>query len=209
MSAAIIRQLNFLQRLGLSCGIFLFRLLALTIRVKFSPAMRQVLDSGPQRHLFLLWHNRLALALITFSKIKTPLPLTGLVSTSGDGAILAYLMRAFGIRTARGSSSRRSVEGTLELFQALSDERNIVITPDGPRGPRYQVKEGTVTIARDHASGTLVLGLTCSRFWQFHSWDRFILPKPFSTIVVDAQKNEGTEILTQSSIQKKLITLNP
>ena len=204
-----IRQLTFLQKLGLSCGIFVFRILSLTLRVKFSPAMRGVLGNSPRQHLFLLWHNRLALALIAFSKIKTPLPLTGLVSASGDGAMLAYLMRAFGIRTARGSSSRRSVEGARELLQALDDERNIVIPPDGPRGPRYQVKEGSAAIAADYAKGVFVVGLVCSRFWQFHSWDRFILPRPFSTITVDMQKIEGAGALTKERLQEKLLAMNP
>ena len=203
---AKIRELSILQRLSLTIGIFLFRLLALTLKVHFTDRAKELFENSPRSHLILLWHNRLALALIVFSRAKTSMPLTGLVSASGDGAFLAEVMRAFNIRCARGSSSRRSVEATRELLQALDDERNIVITPDGPRGPRYVVKEGTATIAQTHVKGTCVVGLSVSAFWEFNSWDSFILPKPFSTVTVDMIRQEDP--ITRESLEKALLANN-
>lgn len=193
--------------MGISIGIFFFRLLALTIKVRLTPATHEIVLSNPRAHLLLLWHNRLALALIAFARVKNKLPLTGLVSASRDGAALALIMRSFAIQTARGSSSRRASEATRELLAALKDGRNIVITPDGPRGPIYSMKEGTATIAANHASGTLILGLSVSASWHFNSWDRFIMPKPFSTITVDIVK--AATPITKDGLQTTLISINP
>lgn len=195
------------KRLLLAVGIFFFRLLARTIRVRFSPQAKALLEAEPSGSLLLLWHNRLALALIAFSRYRGRLPLTGLVSASKDGAILAQIMHAFGVQTVRGSSSRRAVEATRELFVALEQGRNIVITPDGPRGPCYRMKAGTSQIAIAHASATYLLGLGVSRCWKVRSWDGFIVPRPFSTLIVDASKPSADRLSTDA-LQADLNQLN-
>lgn len=216
---ARIHRLNFLQAFGVRLGIWGFRLLALMVRVELTPRAREIIEALPRSHLFLLWHNRLALALMTLLRINRKrkdlclrgLELTGLVSTSNDGAFLEAVMHAFGVKTVRGSSSRRSVEATRELIEALGAGCNIVITPDGPRGPLYSVKDGAAVLARDYAAGALGVGLNVSRFWQFRSWDRFILPKPFSTITMDLQRIELHEAgapITKEQIQEMLRAAN-
>lgn len=185
------------KRILISIGILWVRLLGWTIRVELSPRAMALLKERPSGTLFLLWHNRLALALIAFSRYGRHLPLTGLVSSSRDGAILAQVMHAFGIETVRGSSSRRAVEATRELFAALQKGRNIVITPDGPRGPCYKMKEGTSQIAQAHASATYLLGLHVSSSWKARSWDGFIVPRPFATLRVDVQNPPVDRLFTQ------------
>ncbi len=181
----LVQQLSPSKKLSMRLGVLLFRLLLLTLRVRLSENALAFKNSNPRRSLILLWHNRLALALAAFSSHGPALPLTGLVSASADGAILDFVMRAFGIETARGSSSRRAVEATRELFEALEQGRNIVITPDGPRGPCYQVKPGAAQIASEHVEQTYILGLKVSRAWKLRSWDGFLVPKPFATVTVD------------------------
>ena len=163
---AVIRQLPFFKRLGVRFGVFIFRLLILTLRVKMDDKTRAFFAQQPRRSLCLIWHNRLALALSAFIRVGKGIPLTGLVSASGDGAVLAEVMHAFGIRTVRGSSSRRAVEAAKELLTEMAAGRNAVITPDGPRGPLYQVKEGTAEIGRAHAQAVYVVGLNCQNVWQ-------------------------------------------
>jgi lysophospholipid acyltransferase (LPLAT)-like uncharacterized protein len=204
---AKVQELTFPQKLGIGLGLLVFRLLMSTVRVRFSASAKKVLWQTPQRRLFLIWHNRLAMALMVFARSKVDIPFTGLVSASRDGAMLTQVMRSFGVQVVRGSSSRRAVEATKELIQAVESGRNIVITPDGPRGPIYQVKEGTATIAQQHVGGVYAVGLSASRFWRFYSWDRFILPKPFSTITVDLIEQGGE--ITRESLEKTLLANNP
>jgi lysophospholipid acyltransferase (LPLAT)-like uncharacterized protein len=201
-----IRKLPFFKYLGVMIGVFVFRLLILTLRVRATPRAKALLGGTPRATLLLLWHNRLALALVTAQKKFRRLNLTALVSASHDGAALALIMKSFRIRTARGSSSRRAVEATRELISALAQGRNVAITPDGPRGPVYQVKAGTAELAASHTSSVYIVGLKASRFWQLRSWDKFIVPKPFATVTIDVEKVEAE--ISKEKIQEALIKLN-
>lgn len=203
-----VKEVPLLTRIGLALGILLFRLLILTLRIRPTARAQAYIASRPQGTLLLLWHNRLGLALAGFSKIGQGIKFTGLVSASRDGGVLAYIMHSFGVATARGSSSRRAVEGTRELLSALGQHRNIVITPDGPRGPIYTVKEGAATLAQHHAHGVYLAGLTCSGLWTINSWDRFIIPHPFANVFVDVEKIDLQNITT-GQLQEKLKELNP
>jgi len=202
---AKVQELNPIERVAIGMGVFVFRLLMATVKVRFTPRARKILEERPQGNLFLVWHNRLAMALMAFSKSKADVPLTGLVSTSRDGAALTFVMERFNIEVARGSSSRRSVEATRELLQAVEKGRNIVITPDGPRGPCYQMKEGAAIISQKYVKGTYAVGLRASNYWEFSSWDKFILPKPFSTVTVDLTRQEE---LARESLEKSLLENN-
>ena len=183
-------------------------MIILTLRVRVTPRGREFLASRPASNLFLIWHNRLALALAAFSHVGNRILLTGLVSASGDGAILAEVMHAFDIQTVRGSSSRRAMEATRELMDVLAAGRNVVITPDGPRGPMYTVKDGTAQFGRGHTQGIYVLGLNCSSVWQLKSWDKFMFPKPFSIVELDVEKLESMEECTAASLEQKLLEIN-
>jgi len=180
--SAHVHQLTFWQRLMVLFGAATFKLWAHTLRFELSDSLKALILEKPQS-LILLWHNRLALALMLFYRYGKRVPLTGLVSASRDGAMLAQIMHAFGIQAARGSSSRRAMSATKELIEALKANRSIVITPDGPRGPLYQAKPGIESIAS--LAPVRVLHAHASRYWALKSWDKFILPKPFSTVRFD------------------------
>lgn len=185
-----------------------FRLLILTLRIRLTPAMRQFLAEQPQSCLILLWHNRLSFALATFARVGKGIPLTGLVSASADGAILAEIMHAFGIQTARGSSSRRAAPATRELLAALEAGRNVVITPDGPRGPVYTVKAAAAELGSAHARAIYVVGLNCDRTLRLNSWDRFMFPRPFARLEIDIEKINVADAPDAATLQAKLIALN-
>jgi hypothetical protein len=205
---AAVRQLSFFSRLGIRIAVFFFRLIILTLRLRVTPRGREFLAAQPASSLFLIWHNRLALALAAFARLGEEIPLTGLVSASGDGAILAEVMHAFNIQTVRGSSSRRAMEATRELIAVLAAGRNVVITPDGPRGPMYTIKEGTAQVGREHAQGIYVLAFNCTRAWQLKSWDKFMFPKPFATLELDVEKIESMEDCTAATLEQKLLGIN-
>jgi lysophospholipid acyltransferase (LPLAT)-like uncharacterized protein len=107
-----------------------------------------------------------------------------LVSRSFDGELIARVLRLFGFDAARGSSSRGSHGGLLGLKRAIESGRTAIFTADGPRGPIYQTKMGPIKLAQMTAAPIGAFHLEPERAWIMRSWDHFLVPKPFTRIVV-------------------------
>ena len=107
-----------------------------------------------------------------------------LISPSVDGELGAMVLRRAGGYVIRGSSSRTGALALKEYFQALTrDEVCPVVSPDGPRGPRFIFKPGAVLLAQMSGRPIVPMAYAASRAWFFH-WDRFVLPVPFARIVI-------------------------
>jgi len=127
--------------------------------------------------IFCIWHNRLALSMVVHRKY--PRKLAALISASKDGALLSAVLRKFGVLAVRGSSSRRGPQALLELTSQAERGHNVAITPDGPRGPRYVVQEGVISLAQ--VTGLPIVPVTWNTRQKIctRSWDRFQIPLPF------------------------------
>jgi hypothetical protein len=134
--------------------------------------------------IFCTWHNRLALAMSAngdFVREKWPCAgLCAMVSASRDGSFFASLVEPFGVVPIRGSSSRRGSQALLEATTWMEKNYSIAITPDGPRGPAYQVQEGIIQLAQ--LTGRPIIPMSNYVRWKisFRSWDRFQVPLPFA-----------------------------
>jgi lysophospholipid acyltransferase (LPLAT)-like uncharacterized protein len=107
-----------------------------------------------------------------------------LVSPSVDGELGAMILRRAGGYVIRGSSSRTGALALKEYFQALTRDRvSPVLSPDGPRGPRFEFKPGALLLAQMSGRPIVPMAYAASRAWFVH-WDRFVLPWPFSRIVI-------------------------
>ena len=111
-----------------------------------------------------------------------------LVSTSKDGDLAIRLLQHHGYRVIRGSTSRRGSEALRELLTALNQGRDVVLTPDGPRGPRHSMNPGPVFLARETGRKIIPIGLACDRAWRLKSWDRFTIPKFRARVAVEYGK---------------------
>jgi lysophospholipid acyltransferase (LPLAT)-like uncharacterized protein len=109
-------------------------------------------------------------------------PAYALVSASQDGAWLTAFFALGGLRTVRGSSSRLGREAASALVEMLRAGNDVGITPDGPRGPCYELKPGGVIVARRTRAPILLIGGEFESAWRLRSWDRFYIPKPFSRV---------------------------
>jgi hypothetical protein len=107
-----------------------------------------------------------------------------LISASRDGDLLADAVRRFGYDVVRGSSSRLGASAILQLTQVLATGGDVVITPDGPRGPAYELGPGIIFLAQKSGAAVLPINLEYSRCWRLGSWDRFIVPRPFAKVRV-------------------------
>lgn len=111
---------------------------------------------------------------------RHPRKLAALVSASKDGALLAAVLGKFGVEQVRGSSSRRGPQALLELTTCGQKGFDLAVTPDGPKGPRYKVQAGVISLAQ--VTGFPIIAVTCNTYWKVRlkSWDGFQIPLPFS-----------------------------
>jgi len=158
--------------------------LTLRYRVNGEPGLRAPsVNSHPV--IFALWHNRIftmpPVWRRTGGKMRSTVVLT---SASKDGTTLATAMKVFGLGAIRGSSSRRAVSALIGMKKALREGHDVCITPDGPKGPRYTVQPGLIKIAQTSETEIVPIHITYSSAWRLKSWDRFVIPKPFSLVSV-------------------------
>ena len=165
-----------------------FPLLKLWIRtLQFEIDDRGNLQQAPgsKRYIGALWHNRLLLIAHVLSKF-TPVRRGGaaLISASRDGSLIADVVQRYGFRPVRGSSSRRGTAALLQLADVLASGRDPLITPDGQRGPVYRLGGGIIFLAQKTNVPVQPINFEYSSCWRLNSWDRFIVPKPFSKVRV-------------------------
>jgi hypothetical protein len=107
-----------------------------------------------------------------------------LISPSVDGDLAAMLVRSLGAAVIRGSSSHTGARALRDYYQALvKDAVSPAITPDGPRGPPWKFKPGAVLLAQLSQRPIVPMAYAASRAWKVQ-WDRFVIPKPLSRIVI-------------------------
>ncbi len=128
------------------------------------------------------WHNRILLCPVAFNRFCPKRRASVLTSSSKDGAMLAGVMTQFGLGNVRGSSSRRGGAALREMVSTLEAGGDIVISPDGPRGPVYKLGPGMIKLAQLTGAPIVPVHIRYSRFWQLKSWDGFRIPKPFSRV---------------------------
>lgn len=128
-----------------------------------------------------MWHGRLAL-LHHLRHGRTPL--IALISTHRDGQLISKCAWWFDMGTVSGSSSRGGMRAVRELIRLARAGHSLFITPDGPRGPRMQVNEGIIDIARLTGLPILPASISCSRGPFLKTWDRFLVPVPFARTAI-------------------------
>jgi len=172
------------QRLGAWLIFALVRVVTSTLRFRWNDGSGFL--SGPPAGpaIYCVWHNRLALSMAMYfryiRKRNRTSGLAAMVSASKDGGFLAAILECFAVQPVRGSSSRRGPQALLELTTWAERGYDLALTPDGPRGPRYVVQEGVMSLAQ--LTGLPVVPVSChlSSKIQVKSWDRFQIPLPFA-----------------------------
>ena len=107
-----------------------------------------------------------------------------MTSPSREGSMVERVVRSFGMDVVRGSSSRRGTAAVLALKKRMSQGCDVILTPDGPRGPCYKLGAGIVYLSQRSGHPVLPIRVDYSRYIELKSWDRFRIPLPFSIIDV-------------------------
>ncbi len=165
-------------------GYRLIQLWVRTLRLELEDRGEVVRTNIEHPFIFAVWHNRLFLFPSIFRHFLPGQRAAALISASRDGDLLAALVERFGYGTIRGSTSRKGASALLRLAEVFAAGTHIGITPDGPRGPVYQLGQGIIFLAQKCEAAVVPANMEYSSCWRFKSWDRFILPRPFSTVRV-------------------------
>ena len=151
------------------------------------------------------WHqHQLFCARYLLDQRSRGLEVGWLISPSVDGEIGAMLVRRIGGAVIRGSSSHTGARALRDYYQALvKDHVSPVITPDGPRGPRFKFKPGAILLAQMSGRPMLPLAYAASRAWLV-KWDKFVIPVPFARIAVAIGAPRYVPRVTDAAAMEKL-----
>jgi lysophospholipid acyltransferase (LPLAT)-like uncharacterized protein len=157
------------------------RLLAMSWRMRTVNEERwRPLYQAGRAHAFLLWHEVLLPLLWQHRRQGIAI----VVSEAREGQYLADFAVSLGYRTVRGSSTRGAARALLGAVRELQAGRAVAFTPDGPRGPRRELKPGVVAAAQRGAGVIVPIHAEADRAWRLRSWDRFVIPKPAARVTI-------------------------
>jgi len=180
---------------------FLVRALGMTLRYedRAAPGVTPgYLIPGPT--VFAFWHR----SLLACSHRFRDLDIAILISRSFDGELIARTVELLGFTAIRGSSTRGGVAGLRNMERAYREGHRCAITADGPKGPVFVAKPGTAQLAQLVGANVGTFYVLPERAWQLRSWDRFLIPKPFSRIVVTWPAHVPAAEVTVATVQAAL-----
>ena len=177
-------QFSFGQRIALAVvprlTALLLVLIGATLRFEVIAEEGAVPATPPAKGIFCFWHRCTLPCGWYFRKFRCSI----LISRSFDGELIARTLGLLGYNSVRGSSSRGGAAGLLALKNVLASGDPVVFTADGPRGPIYETKIGPVKLAQMTGQEISSFYLLPEGAWVMRSWDRFLIPKPFSRVAV-------------------------
>ena len=132
--------------------------------------------SAPKRFIAAIWHSR----ILMFSYLYKGWRASILVSRSEDGEIIARILQRQGFETIRGSTNKGGGRALATLIRRIRDGGSAVIIPDGPQGPRFRVQPGIILLAQKTGVPIYPMSYGARHAKIFSSWDRFMLPRPFT-----------------------------
>jgi len=175
---------GWLARWLIAFGFRLLQLWARTLRFEIDDRAGIVGRPVSENYIGALWHNRLLVFPFVLRRFLPQRHGAALISASRDGDLIADVVQRFGYDVIRGSSSRLGTSALLHLTGVLMSGSDVVITPDGPRGPAYELGPGIIFLAQKSGAAVVPMNLEYSHCWRLGSWDRFIVPRPFAKVRV-------------------------
>lgn len=156
----------------------LTRVVGATLRLKtvgYEKAME--LEGGK---IFLVWHGRTFIAALLFRKKR----FWTIISHSNDGRLQAKIFNKFGFNLIRGSSGDGGIKALIESIRVLKKRHTMAFTPDGPLGPSHIIKQGVLLMAKKSGAAIIPMGFSAQRRWLVPSWDKYMVPYPFSKGII-------------------------
>ena len=155
------------------------------------------------------WHSELLISPQVYKKLRPKQKTSAIISQHHDGEFIAKVFSFLNILPLRGSSRKGAKAVLMSAIKSLKEGYSLMITPDGPKGPRYSMSDGAVALALRANLPIMIVNYQANNFWQLKSWDKFVIPKPFSTLNIYHQcitlSNMSKEEAKQY-LQKQMLT---
>lgn len=174
---------RYLHYIAVYSAKMLLRLILLTCRIEVRGLDQFFRIATQKRCILMLWHNRLAILPEILEQYASQFVYCAFVSKSRDGDLMSILANSYPAgRTLRVPHNARRKALNQMIDQLKEGGEIMVLTPDGPRGPRYEVKPGIAVAAKEAAAYIVPFSWSASRLWQLKTWDKLMFPMPFSKI---------------------------
>lgn len=200
-----VQRLSLGQRLTLALvpplAAVIIRLLGMTLR--YEDRCEPGVTPGyaiPGPTVFAFWHRSLLACAHRFKDLDIAI----LISPSFDGELIARTVELLGFKAVRGSSSRGGAAGLRNMQLAYDAGHRCAFTADGPRGPKFVAKPGAAQLAQNTGAWVGCFYALPERAWELKSWDRFLIPKPFSRVVLTWPAHIPADQVTQATVQTAL-----
>jgi len=154
------------------------RIIWYTTRKKF----HTITEIDDRQYVCVTWHGELFMSPQAYRTIHQKHPASAIISAHFDGGLIAGTLEFLKIRPLRGSTKKGARQVLLQAFKSIKSGEEVLITPDGPRGPRHTMSDGAVGIALKSKLPIFVMNYTAEKYWQLGSWDKFVIPKPFTKV---------------------------
>ena len=156
--------------------------------------------------IFAVWHGDLLMLPYLYKQYRKKPFAKVIISDHFDGKIISKTIKYFDLKTIKGSTRKGGVKALLDGIKALKEGYDIGITPDGPKGPRHTVHDGVIVMSKKSQTNIVAVKIKPTKYWEFNSWDKFKIPKPFGEIkyyakILNIKKldiDEAKEVLKQS-----------
>jgi lysophospholipid acyltransferase (LPLAT)-like uncharacterized protein len=145
-------------------------------------------DINESPAIFAIWHGDLLMLSYLYKYYRKETKGKVLISDHFDGLLISKTIKYFGFETIAGSTNKNAIKALLKAIKALKEGYDIGITPDGPKGPRHSVSDGIIMMAKKSNAKIVLVEIKPTKYWQFNSWDKFKVPKPFGSIYFYAKK---------------------
>ncbi|CUV65434.1 conserved hypothetical protein [Sulfurovum sp. enrichment culture clone C5] len=177
--------LNFISYKIVPFFIYIFmRMIWVTIKKDFPYSHLTIKD---KQYVCACWHCELLISPQYYHKLFPKHKAGAIASNHKDGKIVSSTIKYFNIYPIEGSTSKGGVKALINSLGALKKGEDVLITPDGPRGPRFTVNDGIVALAQKSNLKIFMINFQAHNYWQLKSWDKFIIPKPFSKVTIYSQ----------------------
>jgi len=167
---------------------------------------------GDSQIIMACWHGKLLMIPYAYLHYRKKPTVKLLISEHFDGNLIAKTLEKFGFGTIRGSSTRGGAKALIGSIKELRKGVDLGITPDGPKGPRHIVSDGIVLMAQKTNTKIVLVDIEPTKYWQFNSWDKFIVPKPFGIIkyyisepidIVGLELDEAKEVIKNGLLKNE------
>jgi len=158
----------------------IMRLLWITYRKKYHFVDKPI----EGQCIAVTWHGELLISPQVYRELRKTQPTSAIISRHFNGELIARVLGFLDITPMRGSTNRGAKQVLINSIKAIKAKQTIMITPDGPKGPRYSMSDGAVALALRAKLPIMVVNYRPSSYWQLNSWDKFLIPKPFSKLEI-------------------------